>query len=119
MDALIVYDDLSKHAWAYRQISLLLRARRAAKRTRATCSTALPFVGAFCKAFQREGWRFAYRLPIVETQLGDVTAYIPTNIISITDGQIYLETISSTRANVGIERWYLRLPRRFHAQTKP
>jgi len=100
MDALIVYDDLSKHAWAYRQISLLLRrppGRESVPGRRLLF--ALRLLEAFRKAFQRVGRGIAHRLPIVETQLGDVTAYIPTNIISITDGRSIWRTISSTRAS--------------------
>jgi F-type H+-transporting ATPase subunit alpha len=91
-DALIVYDDLSKHAWAYRQISLLLR--------RPPGREAYPgdifylhsrLLERAAKLSKELGGGSLTALPIVETQLGDVTAYIPTNIISITDGQIYLE----------------------------
>ncbi len=92
-DALIVYDDLSKHAWAYRQISLILR--------RPPGREAYP--GDIFYAHSRLLERSAKRneeagggsitgLPIIETQAGDVSAYIPTNVISITDGQIYLES---------------------------
>ena len=92
MDALVVYDDLSKHAWAYRQISLLLR--------RPPGREAYPgdvfylhsrLLERSAKLSKELGGGSLTALPIVETQLGDVTAYIPTNIISITDGQIYLE----------------------------
>lgn len=93
MDALIVYDDLSKHAWAYRQISLLLR--------RPPGREAYPgdvfylhsrLLERAAKLSKEKGGGSLTALPIVETQLSDVTAYIPTNIISITDGQIFLET---------------------------
>ncbi len=93
MDALVVYDDLSKHAWAYRQISLLLR--------RPPGREAYPgdifylhsrLLERAAKLSKEKGGGSLTALPIVETQLGDVTAYIPTNIISITDGQIYLES---------------------------
>ena len=93
MDALIVYDDLSKHAWAYRQISLLLR--------RPPGREAYPgdvfylhsrLLERAAKLSKEKGGGSLTALPIVETQLGDVTAFIPTNIISITDGQIFLET---------------------------
>ena len=93
MDALIVYDDLSKHAWAYRQISLLLK--------RPPGREAYPgdvfylhsrLLERSAKMSKEKGGGSLTALPIVETQLGDVTAYIPTNIISITDGQIFLET---------------------------
>ena len=92
-DALIVYDDLTKHAWAYRQISLLLR--------RPPGREAYPgdvfylhsrLLERAAKLSQDLGGGSLTALPIIETQLGDVSAYIPTNVISITDGQIYLET---------------------------
>ena len=92
-DALIVYDDLSKHAWAYRQISLFLR--------RPPGREAYPgdifylhsrLLERAAKLSKEKGGGSLTALPIVETQLGDVTAYIPTNIISITDGQIFLES---------------------------
>ncbi len=92
-DALVVYDDLSKHAWAYRQISLLLR--------RPPGREAYPgdvfylhsrLLERAAKLSKEKGGGSLTALPIIETQLGDVTAYIPTNVISITDGQIYLES---------------------------
>ncbi|MEK7061653.1 MAG: F0F1 ATP synthase subunit alpha [Patescibacteria group bacterium] len=92
-DAVIIYDDLSKHAWAYRQISLLLR--------RPPGREAYPgdifylhsrLLERAAKLSKEKGGGSLTALPIVETQLGDVTAYIPTNVISITDGQIYLES---------------------------
>jgi len=92
-DALIVYDDLSKHAWAYRQISLLLR--------RPPGREAYPgdvfylhsrLLERAAKLSGERGGGSLTALPIIETQAGDVSAYIPTNVISITDGQIYLET---------------------------
>jgi len=92
-DALVVYDDLSKHAWGYRQISLLLR--------RPPGREAYPgdvfylhsrLLERAAKLSKEKGGGSLTALPIVETQLGDVTAYIPTNVISITDGQIYLES---------------------------
>ena len=92
-DALVIYDDLSKHAWAYRQISLLLR--------RPPGREAYPgdifylhsrLLERAAKLSKEKGGGSLTALPIVETQLGDVTAYIPTNVISITDGQIYLES---------------------------
>jgi F-type H+-transporting ATPase subunit alpha len=91
-DALVVYDDLSKHAWAYRQVSLLLR--------RPTGREAYPgdifylhsrLLERAVKLNQENGGGSLTALPIIETQAGDVSAYIPTNVISITDGQIYLE----------------------------
>jgi F-type H+/Na+-transporting ATPase subunit alpha len=93
MDALIVYDDLSKHAVAYRQVSLVLK--------RPSGREAYPgdvfyLHGRLLERAARVGERYGNgsltALPIIETQAGDVSAYIPTNVISITDGQIYLET---------------------------
>ncbi len=92
-DALIIYDDLSKHAWAYRQVSLILR--------RPPGREAYPgdifylhsrLLERAAKMDQKYGGGSLTALPIIETQAGDVSAYIPTNIISITDGQIFLET---------------------------
>jgi F-type H+-transporting ATPase subunit alpha len=92
-DALIVYDDLSKHAWAYRQVSLLLR--------RPPGREAYPgdifylhsrLLERAAKLSKDYGGGSLTALPIIETQAGDVSAYIPTNVISITDGQIYLES---------------------------
>ncbi|MCX6723143.1 MAG: F0F1 ATP synthase subunit alpha [Candidatus Staskawiczbacteria bacterium] len=92
-DALVVYDDLSKHAWSYRQISLLLR--------RPPGREAYPgdvfylhsrLLERSAKLSKELGGGSLTALPIIETQLGDVTAYIPTNVILITDGQIYLES---------------------------
>lgn len=92
-DVLTVYDDLSKHAWAYREISLLLR--------RPPGREAYPgdvfylhsrLLERACCLNKDHGGGSLTALPIVETQSGDVSAYIPTNIISITDGQIYLES---------------------------
>lgn len=91
-DSLIVYDDLSKHAWAYRQMSLLLR--------RPSGREAYPgdvfylhsrLLERACRLNEKYGGGSITALPIIETQAGDVSAYIPTNVISITDGQIYLE----------------------------
>ncbi len=92
-DVLVVYDDLSKHAVAYRQISLLLR--------RPPGREAYPgdifylhsrLLERAAKLSKEKGGGSLTALPIIETQAGDVSAYIPTNVISITDGQIYLET---------------------------
>src|SRR3989344_4120729 len=92
-DALIIYDDLSKHAWAWRQIALLLR--------RPPGREAYPgdvfylhsrLLERAARLSEKKGGGSLTALPIIETQLGDVSAYIPTNVISITDGQIYLET---------------------------
>jgi F-type H+-transporting ATPase subunit alpha len=91
-DVLVVYDDLSKHAVSYREISLLLR--------RPPGREAYPgdvfylhsrLLERACKLSDAEGGGSLTALPIIETQGGDVSAYIPTNVISITDGQIYLE----------------------------
>lgn len=91
-DALIIYDDLSKHAWAYRQLSLLLR--------RPPGREAYPgdvfylhsrLLERAAKLNKDHGGGSLTALPIIETQANDVSAYIPTNVISITDGQIYLE----------------------------
>ena len=91
--ALCVYDDLSKHAQAYRQISLLLR--------RPPGREAYPgdvfylhsrLLERACKLNDKNGGGSLTALPIIETQAGDVSAYVPTNVISITDGQIYLES---------------------------
>jgi len=92
-DALVIYDDLTKHAWAYRQISLILR--------RPPGREAYPgdvfylhsrLLERAAKLNQELGGGSLTALPIVEIQAGDLAAYIPTNVISITDGQIYLET---------------------------
>jgi F-type H+-transporting ATPase subunit alpha len=92
-DALIVYDDLTKHSWAYRQISLLLR-RPAGREAYPgdvfyLHSRLLERAAKYCAEL---GGGSLTALPIVETQAADISAYIPTNVISITDGQIYLET---------------------------
>lgn len=91
-DALVIYDDLSKHAWAYRQISLLLK--------RPPGREAYPgdifylhsrLLERAAKLSPAKGGGSLTALPIIETQAGDISAYVPTNVISITDGQIYLE----------------------------
>jgi len=91
-DALVIYDDLSKHAWAYRQLSLLLR--------RPPGREAYPgdvfylhsrLLERAAKLSPKYGGGSLTALPIIETQAGDVSAYIPTNVISITDGQIFLD----------------------------
>ena len=92
-DALVIYDDLTKHAQSYRELSLLLR--------RPPGREAYPgdifylhsrLLERAAKLNQENGSGSLTALPIIETQLGDVSAYIPTNVISITDGQIYLES---------------------------
>ena len=91
-EALAVYDDLSKHAWAYRQISLTLRRPSGREAYPGDIfylhSRLLERAAKLSKDF---GGGSLTALPIIETQAGDVSAYIPTNVISITDGQIYLE----------------------------
>ena len=89
---LIVYDDLTKHAWAYRQMSLLLR--RPAGREAYPGDVFYLHSRLLERAARLDdelGGGSLTALPIIETQAGDVSAYIPTNVISITDGQIYLE----------------------------
>lgn len=92
-DALVVYDDLSKHAWAYRQVSLLLRRPPGREAYPGDVfylhSRLLERAAQLSKA---RGGGSLTALPIIETLLGDVSAYIPTNVISITDGQIFLES---------------------------
>lgn len=92
-EALIVYDDLSKHAWAYRQISLLLRRPPGREAYPGDLfylhSRLLERAAKFSKA---NGGGSLTALPIIETLAGDVSAYVPTNVISITDGQIFLES---------------------------
>jgi F-type H+-transporting ATPase subunit alpha len=92
-DALVVYDDLSKHAWAYRQISLLLR--------RPPGREAYPgdvfylhsrLLERAARLNDAAGGGSLTALPVIETQAGDLSAYIPTNVISITDGQMYMES---------------------------
>jgi F-type H+/Na+-transporting ATPase subunit alpha len=92
-DVLVVYDDLSKHAWAYRQISLLLR--------RPPGREAYPgdvfflhsrLLERSARMNEEHGGGSLTALPLIETQAGDISAYIPTNVISITDGQIFLES---------------------------
>jgi len=91
--ALIIYDDLTKHAQSYRELSLLLRrppGREAYPGDIFYCHSKL--LERACKFSEDNGAGSLSALPIIETQAGDVTTYIPTNVISITDGQIYLET---------------------------
>jgi F-type H+-transporting ATPase subunit alpha len=93
MHALIIYDDLTKHAQSYREISLLLRrpaGREAYPGDIFYCHSRL--LERACKYSDEMGGGSLTALPIIETQAGDISAYIPTNVISITDGQIYLET---------------------------
>ncbi|MFH1087379.1 MAG: F0F1 ATP synthase subunit alpha [Chloroflexota bacterium] len=99
-DVLVIYDDLSKHSWAYRQLSLLLR--------RPPGREAYPgdvfylhsrLLERAARLSEEFGGGSLTALPIIETQAGDISAYIPTNVISITDGQIYLE---ADLFNIGI-----------------
>lgn len=89
-DVLVIYDDLSKHAWAYRQISLLLR--RPAGREAYPGDIFYLHSRLLERAAKLKKGGSITALPIIETQAGDLSAYIPTNVISITDGQIYLVT---------------------------
>jgi len=89
-DALIVYDDLSKHAVAYRQISLILK--RPSGREAYPGDVFYLHSRLLERAARLDGKGSLTALPVIETQAGDVSAYIPTNVISITDGQIFLET---------------------------
>ena len=103
-DSLIVYDDLTKQAWAYRQISLLLRrppGREAypgdvfylhSRLLERAARVNPDYVERFTKGAVKGKTGSMTALPIIETQAGDVTAFVPTNVISITDGQIFLET---------------------------
>ena len=103
-DALIIYDDLTKQAWAYRQISLLLRrppGREAypgdvfylhSRLLERAARVNEEYVEKFTKGELKGKTGSLTALPIIETQAGDVTAFVPTNVISITDGQIFLET---------------------------
>lgn len=103
-DALIVYDDLTKQAWAYRQVSLLLKrppGREAypgdvfylhSRLLERAARVNAEYVEKFTKGAVKGKTGSLTALPIIETQAGDVSAFVPTNVISITDGQIYLET---------------------------
>jgi len=103
-DALIIYDDLTKQAWAYRQVSLLLRrppGREAypgdvfylhSRLLERAARVNADYVEKFTKGEVKGRTGSLTALPIIETQAGDVTAFVPTNVISITDGQIFLET---------------------------
>ncbi|MFZ5557022.1 MAG: F0F1 ATP synthase subunit alpha [Pseudomonadota bacterium] len=103
-DALIIYDDLTKQAWAYRQVSLLLRrppGREAypgdvfylhSRLLERAARVSEDYVDQFTKGEVKGKTGSLTALPIIETQAGDVTAFVPTNVISITDGQIFLET---------------------------
>jgi len=103
-DALIIYDDLTKQAWAYRQVSLLLRrppGREAypgdvfylhSRLLERAARVNPEYIEKFTKGQVKGKTGSLTALPVIETQAGDVTAFVPTNVISITDGQIFLET---------------------------
>lgn len=107
-DALIIYDDLTKHAIAYREISLLLK--------RPPGREAYPWdvfylhsrlLERAARLNEDHGWGSLTALPIIETQAWDISAYIPTNVISITDGQIFLETdLFNSWVKPAINVWY-------------
>src|SRR5512145_3099011 len=118
-DALIIYDDLTKQAWAYRQVSLLLRrppGREAypgdvfylhSRLLERAARVNPAYVEKFTKGQVKGKTGSLTALPVIETQAGDVTAFVPTNVISITDGQIFLETdlfndVSRPAINAGI-----------------
>ena len=130
-DSLIVYDDLTKQAWAYRQISLLLRrppGREAypgdvfylhSRLLERAARVNADYVERFTKGAVKGKTGSMTALPIIETQAGDVTAFVPTNVISITDGQIFLETDLSTPVSVLLSTrvflcpvWVVQLKRR-------
>ena len=112
-DALCVYDDLTKHAWAYREMSLLLR--------RPPGREAYPgdvfylhsrLLERAARLNEDNGGGSLTALPMIETQANDVSAYIPTNVISITDGQIYLESdLFNAGQRPGAERGHLGVAR--------
>jgi F-type H+-transporting ATPase subunit alpha len=103
-DALIIYDDLTKQAWAYRQVSLLLRrppGREAypgdvfylhSRLLERSARVNSEYISAFTNGKVKDKTGSLTALPIIETQAGDVSAFVPTNVISITDGQIFLES---------------------------
>lgn len=103
-DALVIYDDLTKHAWAYRQVSLLLRrppGREAypgdvfylhSRLLERAARVSIAYVEKITEGKVKGQTGSLTALPIIETQAGDVSAFVPTNVISITDGQIFLET---------------------------
>jgi proton translocating ATP synthase, F1 alpha subunit len=130
-DALIVYDDLTKQAWAYRQISLLLRrppGREAypgdvfylhSRLLERAARVSEEYVEKFTNGEVKGKSGSLTALPVIETQAGDVTAFVPTNVISITDGQIFLETDlfnagirPAINAGVSVSRVVVRLRRR-------
>ena len=124
-DALIIYDDLTKQAWAYRQISLLLRrppGREAypgdvfylhSRLLERAARVNEEYVEKFTKGAVKGKTGSLTALPIIETQAGDVTAFVPTNVISITDGQIFLETdLFNAGIRPGDQRRHLGVARR-------
>ena len=124
-DALIVYDDLSKQAVAYRQVSLLLRrppGREAypgdvfylhSRLLERAARVNADYVEDFTKGEVKGKTGSLTALPIIETQAGDVSAFVPTNVISITDGQIFLETVPVQRRHPPRhQRRYLGVARR-------
>ena len=124
-DALIIYDDLTKQAWAYRQVSLLLRrppGREAypgdvfylhSRLLERAARVNPKYVEKFTKGEVKGKTGSLTALPIIETQAGDVSAFVPTNVISITDGQIFLETRPVQRRHPpGDQRRHLGVARR-------
>ena len=124
-DALIIYDDLTKQAWAYRQVSLLLRrppGREAypgdvfylhSRLLERAARVNEEYVEKFTKGAVKGKTGSLTALPIIETQAGDVTAFVPTNVISITDGQIFLETdLFNAGIRPGDQRGHLGVARR-------
>ena len=129
-DALIIYDDLTKQAWAYRQISLLLRrppGREAypgdvfylhSRLLERAARVSEEYVEKFTNGEVKGKSGSLTALPVIETQAGDVTAFVPTNVISITDGQIFLETDLFSRHPPGNQRRRVGVASRGAAQTK-
>ena len=124
-DALVIYDDLTKQAWAYRQVSLLLRrppGREAypgdvfylhSRLLERAARVNEEYVERFTKGAVKGRTGSLTALPIIETQAGDVSAFVPTNVISITDGQIFLETdLFNAGIRPGDQRRHLGVARR-------
>jgi hypothetical protein len=110
--ALVMFDDLSKQAVAYREISLLLRRPRVVRPIRATSSTSTAGCSSVAPSSPtNSGAGSMTGLPVIETKANDISAYIPTNVISITDGQVFLETdLFYQGIRPGRERRYLGVP---------